>query len=171
MQRFVDGDSASFDVLYKRHASTVYGFACRMLRDGALAEDVLQTTFMSVVRSKNRYEPGLKVVPWLVTIAANAARDVLRRQQRVRDASSSYQAEVPVSVEPAPADLGARRLILDALQSLPEQQREAVLMHKVYGFSFEEIAESLGTTSTAARLRAHRGYARLKTALGQLEGV
>jgi RNA polymerase sigma factor (sigma-70 family) len=73
------------------------------------------------------------------------------------------------TVEQAPSDPGLRRKLERALAALPAQQREAVVMHKVHGLSFDDIAESLGVTSTAARIRAHRGYERLRELLGPEE--
>jgi RNA polymerase sigma factor (sigma-70 family) len=169
MLAVADGDSRAFDALYERHSPTVYGFVCRMVKNTALAEDLLQTTFLSVLRSKDRYEPGMKVVPWLVTIAANAARDSLRRQQRHAVPVDDVSALDMGTVEQAPSDPGLRRKLEWALAALPAQQREAVVMHKVHGLSFDDIAESLGVTSTAARIRAHRGYERLRELLGPEE--
>lgn len=170
MLRFCDGDQTAFDALYERHAGRVQGFLARMVREPALAEDLLQTTFLSLIRSRDRYDRGMPVAPWLLTIAGNAARDALRRRKFREDAAASPEvAEIETSVQPSVGDPGVRRRINAALQELPVQQREAVVLHKVEGLSFEQIAQSLGITATAARIRAHRGYEKLRTLLADLE--
>lgn len=167
MERFRNGEHDAFEALFARHSGRVMGFLTRMVRDGPLAEDLLQTTFLSVIRARGRFEQGTRFAPWLLTIAANAARDALRRRQhseafsQERDATSS-------SVPPGVGDPGMRKRIEDALQQLPPDQREAVILSKVEGWSFEEIAELRGIRVGAARVRAHRGYEKLRQLLGEL---
>lgn len=167
------GDPAAFDELYRRHARDLHAFLFRMVRNPALAEDLTQTTFLSVVRSRDRYLRGSPVGPWFFAIAANAARDALRKGRTSPEllAADEKAAMVEPSVEPALPDPGLARELSQAFQALPEQQREAVLLHKVQGMSFEAIAQALGTTAAAARVRAHRGYEKLKELLGHLEGA
>ena len=169
MERFQRGDNQAMEVLFDRHASGVHAFMGRMVQDRALADDLLQTTFLSVVRSADRFAPGSKLVPWLLTIAGNAARDTLRkkRQQREVLVDDREGTEEP-SVSPEMSDPGQRRRIEAAFAQLPEQQREAVILHKLEGLSFEQIARMLDISETAARIRAHRGYERLKTLLADV---
>jgi RNA polymerase sigma factor (sigma-70 family) len=169
MERFQDGDARALDALFDRHAPGVHAFLARMVQDGALADDLLQTTFLSVVRSADRYQRGLKVVPWLLTIAGNAARDTLRRKRlQVEVMSDEEDGALPdAGVEPALSDPGQRRRIEQAFAQLPAQQRECVILHKLEGLSFEQIAQMLDISPTAARIRAHRGYERLRELLGE----
>jgi RNA polymerase sigma-70 factor (ECF subfamily) len=172
MERFCDGAHEAFEALFARHAGRVQGFLARMVRDAPLAEDLLQSTFLSVIRSRGRYERGTRFVPWLMTIAANAARDALRHQRHVAAYSASAEGAADATVvPPADGDPGLRKQLLDALQQLPPDQREAVVLSKVEGWSFEEIAALRGIRPGAARLRAHRGYEKLRALLGGLEGA
>ena len=164
MERFCGGDNAAFEALFARHAARVQGFLGRMVRDGPLAEDLLQTTFLSVIRARGRFEPGTRFVPWVLTIAANAARDALRRRLHAEELVRRRDGE-STSVEPRVGDPGMRKQLEDALQQLPEDQREAVLLNKVEGWSFEEIAALRGISVGAARVRAHRGYEKLRRLL------
>ncbi|WP_426752493.1 RNA polymerase sigma factor [Myxococcus sp. Y35] len=169
MERFLDGAQDAFEDLFARHAGRVQGFLARMVRDGALAEDLLQATFLSVIRSRGRYEPGTRFTSWLMTIAANAARDALRHQRHV-DAYSASEAPSPAEAAgPDASDPSLRRHLLDALQQLHPDHREAVVLSKVEGWSFEEIGALRGISAGAARLRAHRGYEKLRELLGELE--
>lgn len=167
MTRFAAGDNAALEALFERRADAVHGFLTRMVGDRTLAEDLLQTTFLSVVRSVDRYHLGSPVMPWLLTIAGNAARDALRhRALGVVVSEEDGQAEV--GVEQAHSDPLARKKIEQAFAALPVPQREAVVLHKLNGWSFEQIGERFGITATAARIRAHRGYERLRELLGEL---
>jgi RNA polymerase sigma-70 factor (ECF subfamily) len=167
MERFCHGEHDAFETLFARHAERVRGFLARMVRDGPLAEDLLQTTFLSVIRARGRYEPGTPVVPWLLTIAANAARDSLRHHRRV-EAFSKVEPLEGSAVLPGVGDPGLRKQLEEALQQLPADQREAVILSKVEGWSFEEIAALQGGSVGAARLRAYRGYEKLRVLLGGL---
>lgn len=165
MEQFCTGDESALETLFERHGSKVHGYLTRMVRDPALAEDLLQTTFVSVVRARGRFDHGTRFAPWLMTIATNAARDALRRRRYADAYVADRLVSSPDSAPAQESDPSMRRHLERALQSLPEQQREAVVLHKVYGWSFEEIAVSLGISSGAARIRAHRGYERLRELL------
>lgn len=167
MERFCQGDAQAFDALFVRKAPELQAFLTRLVRDPALAEDLLQLTFLSVSRSRDRFERGARVSPWLYAIAANAARDALRRRKRTREEAASVLEALPADAAPERDPALARRLD-QALATLPLPQREAVVLHHVMGWSFEEMAAALGTTSTAMRIRAHRGYEKLRVLLAPL---
>lgn len=169
MRRFRDGEDAAFDALYARHSGAVFGFLQRLVRDEATAEDLVQVTFTSLVRSRDRFLDSMKLTPWLFTIAANAARGV-HRQRAVRTrAHETQQLGAEVSVAPPEFDPGLRREVDAAMNKLPPAQREAVVLHKVQGLSFEEVAQVLGVSPTAARIKAHRGYEKLRELLANLK--
>lgn len=170
MDRFCQGDNAAFGALFERLSPSLFGFLSPMVRDAALAEDLLQTTFLSVLRSRDRYVPGSRVRPWVFTIAANAARDVLRRKGlKIEQLSATGELDADAGSEDVERDPALRKHLERALAQLPEEQRTAVLLHKMHGWSFEQIGEVLGTTPLAARLKAHRGYERLRALLAHLE--
>ena len=98
MERFVQGDEQAFSELYTRHAPRLQGALRRIV--GSAAGDVLQTTFLSIVRARGRYQRGAPFRPWLYTVAINAARDHLRRiAARSRPRSSLTR---PPSRRPCP---------------------------------------------------------------------
>jgi len=164
MERFCQGEDAAFEALFARHAERVRGFLARMVRDGPLAEDLLQTAFLSVIRARGRFEPGTRFESWLLTIAANAARDSLRHHRHA-EAFSRERSLDAETMSPGVGDPGLRKQLEEALQQLPADQREAVVLSKVEGWSFEEIAALQGGSVGAARLRAHRGYEKLRVLL------
>jgi RNA polymerase sigma-70 factor (ECF subfamily) len=95
-------------------------------------------------------------------VAINAARDHLRRHRR--EEPTDTLPDAPADPTPLP-DPGLTRTVEAALAQLPENQREAIVLHRFEGFSFKQIAEMLGVTETAVKVRAHRGYERLRTLL------
>jgi RNA polymerase sigma factor (sigma-70 family) len=171
MEQFCRGDEGAFETLYVRHAPPVLAFLTRMVRDAALAEDLLQTTFLSVVRARGRYQPGTAVRAWVFAIATNAGRDALRRRRARREDLSSIAVPVDEVAAPAPeqGDPAAARALAAALMKLPVEQREAVVLHKMQELSFDEIAAALGISVSAAKVRAHRGYHRLREMLAPLD--
>jgi RNA polymerase sigma factor (sigma-70 family) len=171
MARFCRGDEAAFETLYDRYAGVVFGFLNRMLHDQATAEDTLQSTFLSFVRARGRYEAGTSVRGWLFAIAANAGRDALRRRKARREEPADPAFEGVSGDASAAPDPALARDIEVAFAALPAAEREAIILHKICGFSFEEIAASLGITATAAKVRAHRGYQRLRVLLAETPEV
>jgi RNA polymerase sigma factor (sigma-70 family) len=170
MLRYRDGEDAAFELLFNRHSNTVFGFLLRMTSDRGTAEDLAQTTFTSLIRSKDRFVDGTKFKPWLFTIATNAARELHRNKQvRVRASDELQAAAESTTSEQPNFDPGLQREVNVAMTQLPSAQREAVVMHKVQGMSFDEIGEVLGVTASAARIKAHRGYARLRELLAHLK--
>jgi RNA polymerase sigma-70 factor (ECF subfamily) len=161
MLRFCHGDERAFDRLFDRYSEAVHSFIARIVRDPEQTRDLLQVTFLSLVRSRLRFQRGKAVSPWLFTIAGNAARDALRREQHASQ-HAQWERFGPHALEPALPDTGLRKRLLRALSALSADQREAVLLRQLEGWSFREIARSAGITEMAARGRAHRGQVRLK---------
>ncbi len=168
MAQFCIGHEAAFDEIYRRHATSVHSFLRRMVGQPDLADDLLQNTFFSVVRARGRYLPGTSLRSWIFTIAANTARDA-RRRARVRADLVRAHGVDEGSVDPIHPDPPAARALQQALADLPDDQREAVLLHKMQGLGFAEVAEVLGISVGAAKVRAHRGYEKLRARLGALE--
>lgn len=165
MKRFSEGDEAAFDLLFARHALPVHRFIHGIVRDAELTRDLVQLTFLSLVRSRLRYQHGTAVAPWLLTIAGNAARDALRHEKQVSAYLELERAAAPRAAAPTDSDPGLRRQLLLALEVLSGGQRDAVVQHKLHGWSFDEIARAAGISEEAARLRAHRGYLSLRASL------
>lgn len=162
MTRFQRGERAAFDELFRRHAAPLTSYLVRVTGSAAAAEDAVQLTFLSVLRSKDQFQRGSRLKPWLYAIASNAARDRHRRARREVGAGDD---PVEAGLDAVHGDLGLRRRLLAALQELPEPQREAVVLHRLDGWSFAEIAEVVGANETAVKVRAFRGTQRLRELL------
>lgn len=166
MQHFQAGDRAAFETLFARHVAGVRGYLARSTGSAAAAEDLTQQTFLSLVRAQDRYRPSLRFKSWLYAIATNAARDWRRRgHERVTPTGEVPEEAVDA---PAPRDAGLERAVHSALAQLPDAQREAILLHRFEGLSFAEIAELAQVSESAVKVRAHRGYERLRVLLAEV---
>jgi len=164
MLRFVEGDRGAFEILFQRYRDPVYGYLARIV-GRASAEDLLQVSFLSVVRSRGRFDRDARFKPWLYAIATNAARDHLRRGRVEQLSSPGASSGADEAVDPPNVDPGRERAIRRALMQLPENQRLAIVMHRFQDLSFAEIAEALDLSESAAKVRAHRGYEKLRELL------
>ncbi len=166
MTQFCEGHSEAFNALFNRHAGAVRAYLSRLTGNAAQADDLTQTTFLSLVRSRDRFIRGARFKPWLYAIATNAARDAHRRGQHEQ---LTDEGQVPERSVDGPAiDPGLQKQVQKALQALPEAQREAIVLHRFEGLSFAEIAQVAGVTESAVKVRAHRGYERLRELLAEV---
>jgi RNA polymerase sigma factor (sigma-70 family) len=176
MAQYVDGDAGAFRALYAAVAPRLHGYLLKMARSRAVADDLLQQTFLKVHRSRAAYVRGADPLPWLYAIAHRTFLDEARRSKRavVNVAGEEELPEVAAGItgqteaqrdEPR-GDPELAQAALAALAQLPAQQREAVVLTKLDGKSVAEAAEIAGTTPGAMKVRAHRGYVALRKALG-----
>lgn len=175
MAQYQDGDASAFRELYALVAPRLLGYLTKMTRDKALADDLLQQTFLKVHRARGAYVRGADPVPWIYSIAHRTFIDEARKVKRavVRVADEDVP-EVSAGLDGATADRRDEprvdpelaRAALDALAELPAAQREAVVLTKLDGKSVAEAAEIAGTSVGAMKVRAHRGYEALRKLLG-----
>ena len=176
MQRYCDGDAGAFRELYTLVAPRLLGYLLKMARQRALADDLLQQTFLKVHRARGTYVRGADPLPWIYSIAHRTFIDETRKHKRavVRVGEAEELPEVPAGLTGESEDRrdevrGDPELLtaaLDALAGLPVAQREAVVLTKLDGKSVAEAAEIAGTTVGAMKVRAHRGYEALRKLLG-----
>jgi RNA polymerase sigma-70 factor (ECF subfamily) len=179
MDRYAQGETAAFAVLYAGLELKLRAFLMRLAGSQPLAEDLLQETFMRMHRARGSFEPGARVVPWAYAIARNAwldhARSAQSRAHRELDPKGSDGGPAPpepatgpeADSEQAAIARETAAIVERALGGLPPAQREAFILLRYEGMSVQEAAEILGSTPTAVKLRAFRAYEALRAALGQ----
>lgn len=177
MLAFQAGDDDAFERLFERWAGRLLHFLERMVKEPAVAEELVQETFLRVFRARRRYRAEARFSTWLYTIAGNAARNELRRPFRRSPHESTdeeHEAGPPTLAAPGPPDddvVHARRLgdgIVDALGRLPDRQRAALWLCAVEGLSYAEIGEALGATEKSVKALVHRGRVGLVEATARL---
>ena len=165
VERAKDGDADALRFLYLRYADNVYGYVCSIVRDEHEAEDVTQHIFAKLMTALGRYEP--RVVPfsaWILRVAHNAAIDHMRaRRPMPCEEVRSTDIEVDVSGKERFADL---QLALDAL---PAEQRDVIMLRFLVGLSPREIAERLGRSEDAVHGLQHRGRRRLRREMQRIQ--
>jgi RNA polymerase sigma-70 factor (ECF subfamily) len=170
MAAYVAGDAPAFQRLFARLGPRIHGFFMRAFRDEAVADDLLQTTFMKLHRARSEWIAGSAVRPWLFTIAARVRLDEIRRRYRLKAQATLDDidaVESPVGAVDEEAGERASR-VRAALDKLPESQRLIVQLHRYEGLTFGEIANAIGSTEGAVKLRAFRAYERLRVELRDL---
>lgn len=174
MSAYVAGDKGAFEVIFRRYAPVLRGMARRQLRSEDLARDLVQQTFLHMHRARADFREGARLKPWLFTIATNLVREHYRRSGRRPETSYEAAREDAPSLEPTvePVDLAALeeakldvRRLRDALGALPESQRLVIELHWIQGHPFPEVAKIVGASVSAVKVRAHRGYQKLRASV------
>lgn len=162
--RAKQGDREALRFLYLRYCDNVYGYVCSIVRDPAEAEDITQQVFMKLITVIVKYEDcGVPFSGWLLRLARNAALDNLRRRRATptEEVFAGSEADDHRRHEQA-RDLRA------ALDALPVEQREVVVMRHLVGLSPPEIARRLGRSESSIHGLHHRGRRALQRELAQL---
>lgn len=184
MIRFQQGDRAAFAVLVRRHKTPLFNFSLRQLRVRSTAEDVVQETFVRVVQNALDFKHEARFTTWLYTIARNLCIDhlrkgALRKHPSLDEARSSQDGDGPTlgeqtadgraNVERDATSTELRARIADAVESLPDDQREVFLMREVANLPFKEIAEITNVPENTVKSRMRYALERLQAALSEYE--
>ena len=169
LSRFRQGDPDAFEALFRKHQRSVFGWVLRIVRDRGAAEDVTIEAFWRMQLAHARFDPPRGFEPWARRIATHAALDWLRRQKP----ESSVPPEMLESA-PAPASGDAaiaaeiRRKIVVAFSRLPAKLRVAATLAVVEERPHKEVAEALGITVAAVKLRVFRALRLLRKDLNEM---
>ncbi len=160
MMRFKGGDPNAFELLYDRYEAQLFGLCLRLVGSRAEAEDALQDAFAKVVDRRDSFEPRGRFRSWIFTIVRFTCMDRLR----VQKAEQQFLDQVHASdrAEAHESEMLARTDVNRLLMSLPMDQREVLVLHRLYGFSQAEIAEMLGGTEAGVRQKSYRALKALR---------
>ena len=161
MVGYQKGNMDDFATLYAELEQPLRRYLWTFVRDGATVEDLLQTTFLQVHRARHTYTPPRPVAPWIYAITRHTALMHLRSRRRRKEYLA--EEELPeVPIPPEVEDLGDRLLVRRLLLELPQSDREILTLHHLMGFSFADIANVVGISPGAAKVRAHRAIKALR---------
>ena len=158
LRRLRAGDESAFTTLYQRWQGRLFRFALRMCGSQALAEDVTHEVFMALINGGIGFDPAQgPLAPYLYGIARNQARRGLGRERA--SAAEPDEPAAPPGDDPQArlASLEDVRAVRQALVSLPEHYREAIVLCDLEQLSYEDAAEALGCPVGTVRSRLHRG--------------
>ena len=163
MVQYQSGRPEAFEEFYRLVKPKLHQYLIVKSLDRTLAEDLLQETFLQIHRSRRTYLPGKPVNPWIFSIAhhvyLNDRRSRIKRKTR-EEAIEDHITDLPVpqNIETAVETDSLKK----AMVGLPPEQRESILLHHYWGFSFREIGRILGIQTITAKLQAHRGLLKLR---------
>jgi RNA polymerase sigma-70 factor (ECF subfamily) len=163
------GEEAAFERLVEAYSGRLFALFTRFLGPVAEREDMVQETFLRVLRARESYQPTARFSTWLYRIAFNLAVNRTERRRRTSslDAAPVVPRELGLELPPE-GDLerdDVVRAVRAAIAALPEAQRAAVILARYEELSFAEIAEVLGSTEKAIKSLVHRARENLRAAL------
>jgi RNA polymerase sigma-70 factor (ECF subfamily) len=164
MLAFQRGDAAAFRTLFERHARAMVAFCHHFVRDAARAEELAQDVFVKLHQAADRYRPSARFKTFLYRIASNHCLNELRRSEygarRAGDHDEPADPDALPSLAASPEDsaraAALERAVGELLARLPEKQRAALVLCRLEGLSYEEIAEVLDTSVSAVKSLVHR---------------
>lgn len=176
MELFQQGTLKAFEILVSRYREPLAHYLYRFVADSRECEDLLQETFLRVYRNRLSYRRIARFSTWLYTIAGNLARSEYRKRKRRRMSSlqslnrndEEYELEIPDDQE-LPDQHADESLqtdyVLNALEQIPEDFREVVVLRDVQHLAYEEIADITGLPMGTVKSRINRGRAKLQLLL------
>jgi RNA polymerase sigma-70 factor (ECF subfamily) len=164
--RSISGDQESFNQLVSRWERPIYALAYRVIGREEDARDVVQETFLRAFRALPGFRGQAKFSSWLYRITLNLCRDWIRRQKRTPVVSAPEGVDiVELAADHGPTetieDLVARKrlsaVVADAMRSLPDEQRTAIILKEYHGMTFQEIADLQGCPLSTVKTRLYQG--------------
>jgi RNA polymerase sigma-70 factor (ECF subfamily) len=184
VRHFNDGEAAAFELLLRRYQRPLFNFILRSVRDRDRAEELLQDVFLKVVQRSSEFQGNSKFSTWLYTLARNLCIDTSRkmvfRRHRSLDAPlRDGEAEGQTLLDRVAGDApGADRAVIgqdlkeriaQAVDELPDEQREVFLMRELQNMAFKDIAEVVGVPENTVKSRMRYALERLQRALAEYE--
>jgi RNA polymerase sigma-70 factor (ECF subfamily) len=175
MMRVRDGRVAALGDLFDRHHERLFNFFLRLTGDRSASEDLLQDVFVRILKYRHTYRDDGDFVTWLYRLARNAGNDRFRRVGReprevVEEAAAGVACERDLpSLEVESAESVA--LLRSALDRLPRDKRELLLLARFQGLEYRQIGELLGCSVGAVKVRVHRAVKQLRDVYLQLQEV
>lgn len=157
-----DGELTAFDALFRRHYESVRTLCARVTASPSAGDDLAQETFLRVLRHRATFRGDARFTTWIYRIARNLCLEHLARAARDQRIAERWKVEAPVSLAPDRPD--ELEVLATALEALAPEQREVLVLCRYHDLPFTEVAEILGCTPGAARVRAHRALAALRKA-------
>ena len=163
---YVAGDREAFEALFRRYAPQLLRLFRRSLWRPQDAEELVQETFLRAHRAASDFHQGKPLRPWLFTIALNLKREYIRRKARRPEAALELDGRRDPSHTPEPMrEQDAAREVRRALDTLPDSQREVIELHWLAEMPFPEVAVAVGASLSAVKVRAPRGYKKMRSVL------
>lgn len=160
------GDKNAVSTLWEDITPKLYGYLVNTLRDNALADDILQETWLKAITSLAKFEPrDVKFSAWLFAIARNECRQHWRKNNRTVILEEDEETENVPDHFVIKENLHDKIFVDEILEKLPESDREILRLRYISEFSFQEVAQILNLSPIAARVRVFRALSKARTQL------
>jgi RNA polymerase sigma-70 factor (ECF subfamily) len=169
IRQCLDGDPDSYSLLVDRYKAMVYTLAYRMLGDSDGAKDLSQESFIAAYGGLKQFKFGSKFSSWLYSIVLNKCRDYLRQVKDTvsTDDISNIRPDTGLSPEQAASAREGKYILQKALNRLPADYREVIILKHIEELDYQEIQAITGTSVSALKVRAYRGREMLRKILEQ----
>lgn len=168
MLRYRDGDVSAFETLYRRHNDALYRYLLRLCKHRDTAEDIFQDVWGKIIKSRASYRPTAKFTTFMYRVAHNCFIDHVRRNKRHAN-NAEFKPEFHANDSDSPETVTERSLakerLLLALGDLPDEQRDAFLLHEEAGLSLDDIASVTGSNRETAKSRLRYAVRKLRAAI------
>ena len=165
LERFAQGEIDAFETLVRQFQGEIYGWVVRIVRDPGIAEDLTVETLWRVYRARKRFRPDGNFGAWARRIATNLAIDYLRTRHSEQELAVEPEGRAePDHLEQAEM----QKKIQQAFRRLPAKLQVAATLALIEERSYEEIADALGTSVGAVKLRVFRAVRILRKHLGPM---
>ncbi|HCW06617.1 MAG TPA: RNA polymerase sigma factor [Cytophagales bacterium] len=171
MAKVRDGDPDKLGLLYERYKRPLLGFFIGMVRDRDLGEDLVQNTFVRILKYRHLFRGDGDFRTWMFHIARNVKNDHFRKNKLSLDKIEKWEEKIeePESKIAEWQSEDEHRMLAVALEKLPEEKREILLLSKYHEKKYKEIGEILGCSEGAVKVKVFRALQELKVIYQQVE--
>jgi RNA polymerase sigma factor (sigma-70 family) len=162
LPQFRDGDLDAFEALFRLHQRAVYGWILRIVRNDAAAEDLMVETFWRIYQARARFDAARGFEPWARRIATHAALDWLRARRPESELSDEVMARTAATTADPAVAAEIREKTAKAFARLPAKLRVAAILSVIEEQPHKVVAEALGITVAAVKLRVFRALRLLR---------
>ena len=171
MIKVSNGEIRLVSELFKRYHSRIYNFFLSSTYDPSLSQDLTQMAFEKLIKYKSSFKDNYQFKSWLYKVASNVKKDHFRKENAHKKRNVTYSESQTNKFDPQMAldKKDTERILHEAIQRLPEDQREVIWMTKFEKMKYSELAEILNVTESAIKVKVHRAIKRLRIEYLQLE--
>lgn len=168
IERVLKGERDHYAHLIDRYKGPIFNLAYRMTGTREDANDLAQETFVRAYENLKRFDRNRSFSTWLYTIGLNIVRNYLKREKRIKKTHNALcdgegEKGNPSDPEQVLSAQQKTRKLEKYLKTLPEEQKEAIMLKYYQGLMFEDVAEIMGISLSAAKMRVYRGLEKLRT--------